>query len=503
MVELRRKCLPVVIPRDEANLIGTLLRMPDSELRKGALQRLCQLYEAGSVLLESYSICQTLNALLGDEVVEVRRWAFKAVALLNNPKVNLKFLIEAIERGDSNYENQTWAIAALFAIADEGQINKLIEEQTISVNGAAMLAANLYPRRKMEILKARMPIDINKADPLTLKWACLLFGYDKANDKLFDPKFDNEIVVPSLNSHDNATVSEYSVWSLWRNPNRSLEDLGFDLQEISSRPSNVRRWAHRLIAKDINSLNQNIDILEDIARDNDPKAREGLALGIVPLYDDEMARRIVSWQSNETETSVRRPLLEHMATFSDECNDYKDIVIEELKRWSPDDVYWRLIKSAAQGKSIYSEMRRMEYADEPTQDLFKEPPSKFITVNGDLTMNTQKFDSGGGDINLGNNVGSGNLYISADQAIGNMQGAADGLQDHLKQLLALIRAEQQSFPNTDEVLAASEECAEQKSKISTSKLIDALTNTTKLVDAGSKLYSALQPIIAGLKGLIS
>ncbi len=202
-----------VISEEDENLIDILLRFPDWKEVKSGLQFLCEKLEAKVILRNKGKISRDLTELIWRNEIEVRRWAYKAIALIVDPHRHIDPLVAKIKNGDPDPENMTWAMAALFSIADQSKIEALIANKSLPLEGTSILAANLYGHEKFSNLSHELPtVDINKADSMTLKWSCLLIGYDKAPDNLFHPNYENRTLLGELNSHDDAHVSEYSIW---------------------------------------------------------------------------------------------------------------------------------------------------------------------------------------------------------------------------------------------------------------------------------------------------
>lgn len=277
---------------------------------KAALQRLCAQYESGARLVDPNVHRAQVVSLLFDPELIVRRWAYKAIALIGIEENVSPLSLRLREELDA--ENRTWIITAATPLG--GNVRKICADAGFEYGIPFQLAARLFATEYWLRAESAVPvIPIDNADPLTLKWAALLSGYNRAPEHLFHPRYENAALMRELNRHSEPEVSEYSIWALWHAIGYTIADLGINLDRIDEQPPNVRRWINRLFTKDVTFFSSRLDLLNHLRRDRDQNAREGLALGLPQTNVQGLDSVVLDWHSGEPEEEIQSLLLEHMA----------------------------------------------------------------------------------------------------------------------------------------------------------------------------------------------
>ncbi|MGE3779270.1 MAG: hypothetical protein AB7F89_18935, partial [Pirellulaceae bacterium] len=135
---------------------------------KVALQRLCDRLEEGKLVRDAMRLSKNLRSLVWHVDVRVRRWTYKAIALLKD-EANLEVMIARVRSRDTDPENESWAVATIFSIASNDKLSELIEKKVLPLSGTSLIAGGLYNRSFLTTV-SRKPKSVNimRADPLTL-----------------------------------------------------------------------------------------------------------------------------------------------------------------------------------------------------------------------------------------------------------------------------------------------------------------------------------------------
>jgi hypothetical protein len=403
----------------ETAYVLALLQDPDPENKKSGLQRLCTLYRSGLTLRYPHVFRQTLNGLLYNVSPKVRRWALNAIALAGNDAENLQGVLDCIELHRNDPEIVVAGVPALFGLSNPRQVNSMLRQRKVPLEGATLLASAQYSEGHRRHLR-RNPINIERAEPLELRMATLLVGMNKAPENLFHAKHSNRSVIGRLNVHHDGLVAQYSVWAIVENPEFGVGDLTISLKDTESLPANVRGWVYRLVAADDVSAADHLEYIALGSQDESDEAREGLAIGLRNVFFDGLEETTFEWLPDEPIGRIRDRLLEHMAASAERCPAYLTPVLD-LYRASDRAAQIRL-EGAAQGTSTYRELRRIALATEQTS-------LKLNIPDGVTTMVVQNINTGGG--NIGVVSGEGTVVAQSVQAVSHMN---DG--DTLKPLLA-------------------------------------------------------------------
>ena len=480
----------VLISRLEIATLELRLALTEAKEIKSALQVLCGYLERGRVLADQSSIAPKLIPLIFEPDVQVRRWTYKAIALLKNASAHAEPLISRILLADPDPENMTWAICALFAIAPPAKLNELIEQKKLPMDDTVSLAARLYRVPDKSIVKdPKRSIRIDTADPLTLRWVCLLTGYGIAVPKLFPKDYTGKTIIPQLNGHNDASVAEYSIWALWQNPAFSIDQIAIKKPSFTSQPPNVRRWINRLITKRPEDFEHELDLIVELSRDEEERARSGLALGLAPHYVHGLDKRIAEWCAIEQSEGVRTTLLEHMASKCSLSSLYHEIVLDRYKREKTDSMLRKRLEAAAERTPLNPELKAVSLSEGLPTDMFGTGFSAYIQIKGDLIMGNKQTIQGGRDVSVGVNIGSGNNYGDVKTSI--EQSATTAQQKaQLAFLLEALNGHKKQ-EDVQDAIATIDALAKTPSPSNLEKLKNALAKVKDVAGAASAVGDAI------------
>jgi hypothetical protein len=412
------------IPEQEANYIQLLLGHNRPERKEVGLERLCKLYRSGYRLKSPHSIQQTLSGLLYSASPKVRRWTLNAIALVGSKSINLIATLEAINRDRLDDDILGAGIAALISLTRPGDILQLLKDIDVPLEGVTLLAAcQQTDAFNAEVATHRVNPD--QASAPELRMAAVLVGLDKAPEHLFSLNHPNSLVIGSLNEHNDCLVAQYSVWAICENTTLSLSHLGTRLKDVESRPDNVRGWIFQLIASKGRDAEKHREYLLLGSEDPSERARLGLAIGLVPTYFDGLEEITIDWFGSEECDAVRSSLLDHMASNSERCPAYCEVVIDAYRSENTGSLARARLEAAAQRTPLFGDLRRIALQNE-TLSLFAERPSTkggVTIVNGNLNVGVMA----GGDVTVGGDVNT--TQYSVKQA-----------QEELTRLAALLQS---------------------------------------------------------------
>lgn len=475
------------IPTDEASLIKYQIELvARPAVVKSGLQRLCAHLESGLFLSDPGPFRNAIVGLVFTGSPMVRRWCYKALAHLGRAE-DIKTLSERM-RTESDQENQTWIMSAIFSLSRAGTVLDVCREAGAEYSDAMALAALLYGKGAIERIGSDLPqVNVDTADALTLKWCALLAGYEKAPPNLFHPHFENRALLGVLNAHDVAEVAEYSVWALWKSPEFTMGDLTIPSDQYLSRPENVRRWTNRLIAKNPPFLAANLDLFDDLCDDYALKAREGLALGIRDIHIPELQPHVMRWFGREDDGDLRELILEHMAVSDDGDTALFELLYDQYSRAEVGGSLRRRLRAAVSGQSgrlfqAFNTIDSASYLMGNSAALFgdNQPQGSLLTMN---TSNTT-FNIGR-DLNA-QNVAGGNMVAVANESVQQLKQDNAALADVLEQIIALTR--EQGALTTEQsttLLGAVDAVAKEPTNENKGKLLDTLKTLAGVVSVAS------------------
>lgn len=462
-----------IINEFESEYIRFQLSLANAREVKAGLQRLCAHYDAGARLRDPQPLRVLVRAhLQPTSQIVVRRWAYKAIAKLGQRDDALTIL-QAL-KFESDLENQTWAMSAIIVLDQGRDVRGVCEEAGLESTLPLALASRLFANRRWLEQHPEPPIvKIESADDLTLKWASLLVGYDRAPMQMFDPRHPNVVLLGELNKHNASEVSEYSIWAMWQNAAFSPEHLKIANDCYHRCPENVRRWINRLLSKEPIYFEQNQDLFSDLSRDEGESAREGLALGLRQQIAPHLEKHVLDWHHSEGVNNINELLLEHMAFNSRQSEIYSELVESRFKNEGQHSGVRKRLLAACSGMPLFSTLKRLEVEEE----VAKNSLPLFNTQIGTMIMNnttTNTSFNAGGDI-VGQNLVGGNMINSANAAIQNMPITRSEEKEVLNQLLALLQKDTKiKDSDRQEAVQAIERVAKENSKGSKKSLLEIL-----------------------------
>jgi class 3 adenylate cyclase len=307
-----------VLSYGERERLVSYLTGRDPRLVKFAVQRMCATLERHNNVRLSQHVVTLLSFHLASQDVYVRRWLYKLVGL-SRERAWQSWLQGQLRGRETDPENLTWAVAALFALEPNALIPSRLHAFGLEYAGTPYELSSRYFRPDDVPFPRRvMMYSAESENALAPMWLALLrarvTGVVDAD------------VIRSLVSHHDPRVSEYNIWCLFHDPVATLADAGLATADIPGRRPHVRRWAYRLLGKDPEVLHAEADfVLARVREEPDERAREGLAqaLGSRRL-DPLLARGVAEWFSDEPDELTREALAEHMAPLTDRVPQYRE-----------------------------------------------------------------------------------------------------------------------------------------------------------------------------------
>ncbi|BEV11917.1 hypothetical protein ATDW_24130 [Asticcacaulis sp. DW145] len=353
-----------------------------------------------------------LSGLTQHNSILVRRWTYKAIALIGMAGMSNGMLQNRL-RSEPDFENRCWLIAAIVKTESDYEVQRICESSGLDFNIQYELASRVFlPREIIGNMALSRKLDLSKEDDLTLMWSSLLLGYEKCTEPLFLTNHTDVDILREMNVSNRDLVSEYSVWALWKNAGYTSENLAILNHDLSSRAPGVRKWVNRLLMKSTDWIAKDLDFFQHLANDDSLAAREGLALG---LRDDAVAgidRAVLGWYDSEQDQNIRQILLEFMARSSEYHANYAFLVEEGFKAVGPDDILRTRLMAASAGTRLHAELRRAAIKEAAVfaPDLFGNS-----TNIGSITMgnvNTGSINATGSIVALGDVLDSVNYSIN-------------------------------------------------------------------------------------------
>lgn len=355
---MRRRTDNFIDLRDVAYL-ELLIGDSDPESKKIGLQRLCKLYRQGLRYRDGERLTIHLMGLLFNDAPKVKRWALNVLALAGTRK-NVVAIVEAIQRNRNDPDILGAGISALCALLPEDEARSELAKADLPIEGSILLAAVQHSGHFQNELRVTR-VNIDTAGTTELRRAGILMGLDRAPENLFSLSLQNEQVIGELNSHPDPIVAQYSIWATYESPKLGLKNLRLPLHDISSKPTNVRKYVYQLIVKDAATAQDNLDFLVMGSEDDSADARIGLATGLREIYFDSLETVVLDWYEDEEADLVRQRLLEHMARHASRCLGYRDAVLRAYESSDANSLTRARLESAARDTELYLDMKRIVY----------------------------------------------------------------------------------------------------------------------------------------------
>lgn len=474
---------------DEQSYLFYQMNLTDDNAVKGALQLLCDHLENDRFPSNPEILKNTIAGLLSRKGVLIRRWGYKALALMGGAS-EVGLLLNSI-KSESDHENVSWAVSALYALNADRSINEICEEAGIELSQTLSLAGLLYLRSRHAALMApSFSVDIEKADSLTLKWCALLVGYGKAPEHLMHPRSENRDCLSQLTRHHFPEVSEYSVWAFWKNPALSVVDMKRNDHELIFMPENVRRWHNRPLTKDPSYIIKNSDLFRELYGVKSFKAREGLALGIREAQIPQLCDYVVDWFVREEDCRIRGLLLEHMARSKNPSGDFRTMVLDRYRAESLNSPLRQRLRGAAasSGSPLQAEIRGLD-------------------ASGQLASSSPDLFSGRGIVNTGptfiattinaTNLAGGDIHANGTNSLQLLKTHDPVTAELLEKVLAFAKSSH-GLPEaqTREIITTAEQVALAPTPENKGKLLATLKRVGAVVQAADAVNSVRELIEA-------
>ncbi|MGR9169638.1 hypothetical protein [Rhizobium sp. KDH_Rht_773_N] len=476
------------ISTTEANFLKTEIECGIPSRAKRALQMVCKIYRNGGTILPSElnafenSILGALNSGASDE--KVRRWSLSALSNLGRLKTCWTAIVDIISRHPEEPQVVSAAIAALFKL-DLGNAQSLIATQTVLPPELVTLSA-LQTCAPTDVDTKSLRIDIENADPTTLKLALVLVGLDKSPEHIFHPRYTNPQIVKVLGGHHEPLVSQYSAWATAESPVLSASDLGINLKTLDSQPDNVRSYVYRLYgAEKTYSITQH-DIIAIGSKDESVEARLGLAIGLRDTWYDGLDTITLDWHFEEPDDEVRDFVLDHIVAQAAHSGSYQNSATDVYAASTVDLRKRRRMEAAAAQTDMYKVFRRMAHQEE--EGLFGNGGMQVTNNNTFINHGTVNQATQSGDINNSQNTLSFGQIEQARTLLGQARNELDiidvtPVNDDAKKAVAKA----QENPNKDTLGAAVG---------ALKKVQDGLGAVAGATEKAVKIGSLLAPLVA-------
>jgi|GEM_PF-5286003 len=398
----------------EAMFLKAEVESGDNARAKRALQIICQLHRGGK-RLQPADIRRVENSILGalssgrsDE--KVRRWCLSALSQFGSKQACWSAVETTIRNFPDEPQVVSSGIAALYKLDRNAASAALLKNSSISSEILTLSALQTIDTATQEFPK--LTLDISKADETALKLALVLVGLNRAPELLFDKKFDNRAMVKELGGHQDALVSQYSVWAVSENPVYSTSDLGIDRTEIIAQPDNVRHYAYRLFAAENDPSTENFEMIAEGRHDDINEVRLGTAMGLRETYYEGLQDLTIPWFYDEADNDVRAHLLDHLVRHSEKQELYETHAIDLFEYFASDEGMRNRMMAAAAGKKISTAFKRIIHDE--SEGLFGKRADKVTyetnnhtTITNNGTMNGNNSLGGAannsGQVNVQNN----------------------------------------------------------------------------------------------------
>lgn len=363
---------------------------------KRALQAVCKLYRNGGriagreVVGFETTVLGALTSDLSDE--KARRWALSAISNLGQAKQSWSTVLNVLTKHTDEPQVISAAIAALYKLDRRGAGSAIAGKDFLPPELIALSALQTVPAKQLDLRDVR--INIEKAEPTTLKLSLVLVGLNKAPENIFHPNFTNGAMVKELGSHHDDLVSQYSAWAVAENPVLTVSDLGIDPNRIEEQPENVRSYVYRLFGAEKIYTKQQHEIICFGSEDESAEARLGLAVGLRDTFYDGLDVVGMDWVINEREEDVRDQLLDHIARNARFSAGYHRIAMEFFDAAEDNPVRRKRMEAAAAGTPLFVEFRRKALKEEEGRlfnDLERSPTvtntfNNYGTIQGQTSV---------------------------------------------------------------------------------------------------------------------
>lgn len=503
------------VKAETAALIRMMLDAPDPVIVKSAIQRACELFEAGQAFTDPRFLEAALHLHIRSPDLKVRRWSYKLAGRLRANSL-LPLLREAIDtEAVVDAENRSWALAAYTGYAPVAERKRLIEQLGSEFYQTPLqLASRFFSIGEPEPYRTTLEMRHIENDPLARKWLSMLAGYAATEPRTIHREFsDLEIIRGFVFDTDPESI-EYAIWAENRHPEGSYSNLRAAPRQLLEH-SNVRRWLFQLITKTEDAVAEHRELLVERM---DPRwepidvVREGLALGIARLPLLELQRETLDWYAAEAAPGVKLALVDHLARRARNGDNVARAQLQaDYAKLDPGDLLAMKIEAAADPEwlaDIKAKRRRtiIEVPANGQTELFEK--REINIFQGDLYLNSNNrtiTQHGPGSSVTGVNMGA--MIASTLTALS--QNRDQSIAAALPTMEQFVRSlENEQLPDSDRRAAAElvkEVVEAPNEKVRTSKLamlrsvvrglLAAPGVSLKFIEDGQKLVQTITSLL--------
>ncbi len=460
---------------------------------KAGLQHLCELLRSGHVLREAdRALTEQLvvgvlyNQGRSDE--KVRRWALNAIARVGRIESAGEAITFTLENFSDEPQTAASAIAALFALEPDEAYSRLKRNHDFPED-LLILAALQHAQHSM-LAGTNTRVNIDRATIDVLKLALVAVGLNRAPEHVFDPRYENSQIVRDLGRHNDAVVSQYSVWAIIENDTLGLRDLGVPMKDIEAQPANVRAWMHRLSASGERNRAKNLEYVRLGASDSDVVVRSGLALGLNQVFYDELAPLVLDWHGSETDEDCRLRLLDHIVRQADRSPSYKARALEVYRDDATSERLRGRLRAHAAGHDLFGDFARFDSSGGPA--LFDLSQTTGV-INVKNVMNIQ------GNVTGSSISQGGDATTSVAQSVLSAEGIKE-VRTILASAQRDVHAAELDSNLKQEILAAIEKAAAAPAPETVSGLLGILRKVGGIIGPTAKAAGIIASIISAVSG---
>lgn len=472
----------------ESNFLKSEIECGIPARTKRALQTVCQVYRnSGSVLSADLNgfenaILGVLNSGASDE--KVRRWSLAAISQLGRRENCWLTVLNVIAKYPEEPQVVSAAIAALFKFDLRTAQSTILATDEISPQLLLLSALQTTPSKDLDL--SGLQVNIDTADPTTLKLCLVLVGLNKSPPHIFDPRFSNAQIVKVLGGHHEPLVSQYSAWAAAESPVLSASDLGIDIKKLDQQPENVRSYVYRLYGSERTYSHVQHEIIDMGSNDESVEARLGLAIGVRDTWYNGLDTLCQPWLHDETDDDVRDHVLDHVVSQAKHSRGYWLSSVDFYQEAERDLRKRQRMEAAAWRTDLYREFKRMVHQEE--EGLFGDRGIQSVTNNNIINNHGT----------MGQTTQSGDIINKAD----NQNVLTIHQVGQARQTLEVARDQVRTIditPITEEALAAIDKAHDMPTKDTLGTAVSSL----KKVEEGLSSVAASAGTAIKIGGLIT
>lgn len=403
------------------NYYISLLQSKDNRTIIMGLQEIFFRFEAGGIMYYQQRCRlepEIINIISNNDDSRTRRWAYMIGAFCFNREL-VRVCKLNIDK-ESDFENRTWIMSILAANLTDSEFNKAVLELNHGLTIEEIkLATYLFQNNEQYRLTKE---DINKIVSSNDKIGLFWIGSNAAYHKLARLK-NKEIIISNdivseLTRHNDDEVLKHLMYAFSCQGSIDVKkDIHFDYDDFTDMEPHHKKWFLTAIWSDHIFIENNRDYICEILgikhlASCDKRVREGLARGLSEYcYAEFLVRSVLEWLSYEGEESVRYFLLRYAIKCRDNCDDYKEIIYDEL------------INEGVSGAKVISTFLTPTESDSTNKvELIGKPNKRRILINADGSILIEEevytMDK--------DYKGSGDIFVNKDTMVG-----AQGSQSQL------------------------------------------------------------------------